>query len=312
MTDKRQDYDVIIIGGGPAGMSATLWCSDLGLSCALLEKQHELGGQLNHIYNQITNYPGVKADDGREMSERFSASLRGAGFHFQMPANVTTIDADAMTVGLADGDVLSAQAIFLATGIRRRKLGVPGETEYRGKGILESGAKEANAASNRHVAIVGGGDAALENALVLSENASKVTVIHRRAEFSARGHFVAEARVRDNITMLMETKVTGIGGDGRVEWIDVRDSAGGERRLKVENILIRIGVVPNTELVRGVAELDEQGYCRVDDLCRTGRPGLYAIGDVACPVSPTISTAAGMGATAAKAVFAWLNGRERL
>lgn len=304
VVEKRPKFDVVIIGGGPAGMSAALWCSDLGLRCLLIEKSEELGGQLHKIHNPITNYPGLRVNNGREMLDRFLDSLSGARFERLTGVGVASINPDQMTVSTADGRAIRAKAIIIATGVSRRRLGVPGEEKFRGKGILESGAKDRELTRGKRVVIVGGGDAAIENALMLSEYAASVIVVHRRSEFSARQDFMASVNERENVTLLRSTKVLRIGGADQVEWVEIADAAGRSRSLPFDHILIRIGVEPNSEFVNGEIELDDKGYIRIDPECRTNRSDILAIGDVACPLSPTISTATGTGTAAAKAVIA--------
>jgi len=168
MTNSRKnvgDLDVLIIGGGPAGLSALLWCQDLNMSALLVESGDELGGQLLKIYNPITNYPGRFARDGREMAEHFLASLGDLTGRVRLNSKVVSFDAGNILATLESGEVLKARAAIIATGVRRRKLGIPGEDDFVGRGILESGAKDRESVKGKRVAIIGGGDAALENAL---------------------------------------------------------------------------------------------------------------------------------------------------
>src|SRR5437773_5179876 len=197
--------DVLIIGGGSAGLSAYLWSVDLGMRTLLVERQNEYGGQLLSIYNKIANYPGRRAANGRELCRHFLEGIADLDKFGRLNAAVESFDADAMTVRLEGGEVISARSIIVATGIRRRTLGVPGEAEFAGRGILESGAKEKERVSGEQVAIVGGGDAAMENALMLSERARKVYVVHRRDRLRARSDFVAAANKNKNIEFLRET-----------------------------------------------------------------------------------------------------------
>jgi thioredoxin reductase (NADPH) len=307
VVEEVSKFDVIVVGGGPAGMSAALWCSDLGLSCILIEKDAEFGGQLQRIHNPITNYLGLPAKNGREMLERFERSLTNAVFEKSLSAEVSSIAAENIGVTLADGRVLAGGAIIIATGVRRRMLGVPGEIEFQGKGILGSGAKDPASARGKNVVIVGGGDAAIENTLILSKYAASVKVVHRRDEFSARESFMQQIPSLKNVELIRGAEVVSINGSESIRSIEIKDSLATTLILPADEILIRIGVVPNSELVRGVVELDNKGYVDVDNACRTSRSGIFAIGDVTGSLSPTISTAAGMGATAAKAIFAWLN-----
>src|SRR3954467_8381273 len=169
--------DVMIIGGGPAGLSAFLWCHDLGMTSILIEKQSEVGGQLLSIHNPITNYLGRTATNGREMLGHFLSQIEDLQTRAILNTSVVEFDPNKIVATLSNGQTLEARAAILATGVRRRRLGVPGENEFVGRGILESGARDKNSVTGKHVAIIGGGDAALENAMILSGYAEKVFVI---------------------------------------------------------------------------------------------------------------------------------------
>jgi thioredoxin reductase (NADPH) len=193
--------------------------------------------------------------------------------------------------------------MIIATGVRRRKLDVPGEEEFGGRGILESGVGSKDKVSGKTVLIVGGGDAALENALILSRSAGRVIVVHRRAEFTARKDFFDRTKNRPNVEFVTDTRVAAIVGNITVEAVELQNIITGEQsKIAVDAVLVRIGVIPNTELFRGQITLDAADYISIDSLCSSSVEGVYAVGDVANPASPTISGAAGMGAAATKAI----------
>ena len=301
-------YDVVIVGGGIAGLSTALWCDELGLSALVLEERNELGGQLLWVYNEIKNYPGREAKNGRELFNAFIEQIEKRRFELALEARVNEIDFEKKEILFAEETRVSARAIVIATGVRRRKLNVAGESEFTNRGIIESGKKEAAAVAGKRVLIVGGGDAALENALILSETAARVTLAHRRKEFSARAEFTEKVKNHPKITILTETVVTQIAGGARLESVELKNTAHGKtQRLPVDALLLRIGVEPNTEAFRGRLKLDRQGYLEIDRNGETSVAGVFAAGDVANPLAPTVSSAAGMGATAAKAIFSWLN-----
>ena len=305
--------DVVIVGGGPAGLSAALWCTELGLGAVIVEGGPDFGGQLLRIHNPIRNYLGFKAATGRQMRDHFVAQVADCDFRRLVNISVTEFDFGKKIVTLGDSEKLNARTIILATGVRRRRLEIEGETEFHGKGILESGAKEQASVRGKRVLIVGGGDAALENALILSRHAKSVTVVHRRPELRAREEFVDAATLDPNITFISETSVTRIDGVRSVEFVELKNSAsGGRLKVPTDFVLIRIGVGPNSDLARGMLDLDEQGYIIVDRSCHTSVEGIFAAGDVALPLSPTISSATGSGATAAKASYDWIYKQIRL
>ncbi len=292
---------MIVIGAGPAGISAAVWCRDLGLSAVVLEKASEPGGQLLSIYNPITNYPGLGAANGRELRDRFLETARTYGVEIILDSEVVEVGREDPSVLTASGERFSGRAIVVATGVRRRKLNIPGEDEFIGRGIIESGSRDRLSVRGKAVAIIGGGDAALENALILGEHASRVYVIHRRDSFGARGEFVQKALEQPNVEFAFNSRVLRINGQESVESVDVIDRATESvRTIPVDAVLVRIGVEPNSEIVADRSGMDEKGY--VINL----PPPLYAIGDLTAPDAPTISNAAGMGSAAAKLIKARL------
>ena len=316
MTNSRNlsdAVDVLIIGGGPAGLSAFLWCSELGMSSMLIEESAEFGGQLLSIYNPITNYLGRSAANGREMLTHFLEQLGELNSSSVCSSRVVSIDPNELSATLSDGRIISSHAIILATGVRRRRLGIPGESEFAGRGILESGAKEKASVAGKRVAIVGGGDAALENALILAEHAEKVFVIHRRDEFTARPEFVSKAQENARIKFVLSSEIDQITGGDQLRSISVRDlNTSSKREIVLDNLLVRIGVEPNSGLVKGIADLDDRGYIEVDRLCRTSHPKVFAVGDVSNPISPTLASATGSAAAAAKAIYSLIYKRPHL
>lgn len=310
MLAEPEQFDVLILGGGPAGMAAALWCVDLGLRAMLFEKSGKLGGQLASIYNPIDNYLGLRAANGQQMLEDFLASLEGREFDRRLDVEVDAIDLETKTVLTRGQELITARSIVIATGVRRRELNIAGEKEFVGRGILRSGAESREHVGGQVVLIVGGGDAALENALILSEKAERVIVVHRRANPSARGEFVRELAGRDNVQFVPNTKLALIHGNERVTDVRLSNvSSGIEYDMPVDLVLVRIGVEPNSELFLGQIDHDGNGFIKVDAEAKTSISGVYAIGDVANRVSPTISTAVGMAATAVKSIAASLVGR---
>ncbi len=310
MGDKIGQFDVVIVGGGPAGMAAALWCDELGLASCLIDAESKYGGQLHWIHNPILNYLGAESRNGDALCRAFSTSLSERRFTHMLDCRVMSIDPPAGTVTLGDGRDISAKAIVLSTGVRRRRLGVPGESEFKGKGVLESGSRDKGETSGRRAAVIGGGDAALENALILSEFAEKVYLIHRRDEFSARDEFIKAVNRDDRIEVVLDARVKELGGSELLEFVDLELGSGGSSRIAIDNAVVRIGVQPNSELVDGIAELDSAGYVNVDREGKTSASGIYAIGDVANPMSPTISTATGSAASAIKSIASWLRKSE--
>lgn len=302
MMQEEGTFDVVIVGGGPAGLSALHWCRDLGMSAVLIEKQSDLGGQLLETFNPITNYLGIAAANGREMLEIFLRSLAG-GLNCITGTEIDKIDLDRRTVTTANGNSFAAKAIIIATGVRRRELGIAGEREFRDRGVMRSGSAERNRVAGKRIVIIGGGDAALENALILSENAARVTVVHRREELAARAHFVDEARKSDTIRFDLNTIATAIHGDEHIKAVEIQSLVSGETRMiEADGVLIRAGWMPNSEIFSGQLERDSRGYIDIDRNCGTSKKKVYAIGDVTGGYAPTIAAATGQASIAAKAV----------
>lgn len=311
MSSETREFDVLIIGGGPAGLSAMMWCADLGLKAVLFEKEAELGGQLLNIHNAIGNHIGVDAANGRDLRDVFYSQIKTLGREWLAGLEIVEVDLVKKLAMSKNGNTYSGRAIFIATGVRRRKLGVPGEDDFWGRGILESGFKSREGVRGKSVVIVGGGDAAIENALILSKTADKVIVVHRRNSFSARHQFVEKATAANNITFLFDAQISAILGDQSVENIEIKHlTTGMSSHIKADAVLIRIGAEPNTDLFGGQIELDA-GYIWIDATCATSLRGVFAGGDVANPVAPTISAATGHGSIAMKHIFRELSSSKK-
>lgn len=301
MQSEDKYFDVIIIGGGPAGMSAAITCAELGVDAILLEREHELGGQLLWTHNAIENYPPFRAKNGRELRDHFLGRVENAGVVYRTNAPVADVDLGERLVTLANGDRYSAGSIILATGVRRRRLNVPGEAEFRGRGILESGIKDKEQVRGKTVVIVGGGDAAVENAYILGEVAKKVILVHRRNVFTAQRRFVDAAHKMPNVEVLFDSRVTAIVGDTRVMGVETQNLSSGVRTVVVTDaVLIRIGIEPNAELFACQLVLDEGGYIARTDLCGTSLPFVYAAGDVTNPTDLTVAAATALGTKCAE------------
>lgn len=301
-------HDVIIIGAGPAGISAALWCDELGLDALVLEQADEIGGQLHMVHNPIENHLGVKVKNGTEFIERFATDVSDADFDLWTGVVIDEVDLNAKRISLQSGEKLQAIAIVIATGVRRRSLGIPGEKEFVGKGIIESGKRDHDSLKGKDVCVVGGGDAAAENALLLSDVCATVTLVHRGKRLRARREMLEQLQTNHCITVFTESVVTRILGNEEVEAVEVLRKDGLKPfQIAVKGVLIRIGVEPNSELFADQLQLDEQRYIVTDSRHETNVPMVFAVGDVSNPLAPTISSAVGAGVTAAKVIAARLN-----
>jgi thioredoxin reductase (NADPH) len=303
-------HDVIIIGAGPAGLSTAFWCDELGLDTLVLEQAEQVGGQLHRVYNPIENYLGLKARNGPELLAHFTQDLDAAEFDLWTQVDIESVDVKARRISLRSGEELQTIAIVIATGVRPRALGVPGEKEFIGKGMIESGTRDRQLFAGKDVCVVGGGDAAVENALLLAEVCPTVTVVHRGKKLRARREFAERLSPNNRVTVFTESVLTRILGNEKIEAVEIQRKEGLKPfQLAVGGVLIRIGVEPNTELFRQQIETDEKGYITVNRQQETSVPMVFAVGDVSNPVAPTISSATGAGTTAAKVIASRLNAR---
>jgi len=295
--------DVVIIGAGAAGLSAARWCDELGLDTLLLEANEEVGGQLSWIHNRIDNYLGVQADNGQQLRELFIEQIKDCDFDQWTGVRIESVDLKAKRVRLQSGEELQSIAIIIATGLRRRGLGIPGEAEFVGRGIIESGARDRDQVAGKDVCVIGGGDAAAENALLLAEVCPTVTLVHRGRKMRGRREFTEQLHTHHCITVFPESNVRRILGNDRVEAVEIERAAAIKPfQMAVQGVVIRIGFEPNTDFVRDQLDLDERGYVLVDSRHETNVANIFAIGDVANPLAPTIAGAVGAGGTAAKVI----------
>lgn len=304
-------YDVLIIGAGPAGLSAALWCDELGLDTLVLEQAEQVGGQLLSIYGPVNNYPGVHANNGREFLERFSESINEGEFDLWTNVEIESVDLKAKRVALRSGEELQSISIIIATGVSRRNLGIPGEKDFVANGVIESASRDRKEFAGKDVCVIGGGDAAVENALLLADFCPTVTLVHRGKNLRARPTFRQELQAQHCITVFPESVVTRILGGDKVEAVEIlRKDALKPFQMAVQGVVIRIGVEPTMELFREQLELDDDGYPLVTNQQETSVANVFAIGDVSNPIAPTISGASGAGATAAKVIATRLNMRR--
>ena len=295
-------HDVLIIGAGPAGLSAARWCDELGLDTLVLEQSEEVGGQLLSIHNPIEDYLGIHTDDGRELRDRFVEQTKDCDFDLWTNVEIASVDLRAKRLVLRSGEELKSIAIIIATGLRRRKLGIPGEDEFIGRGMIQSSG-DRQAFAGKDVCVVGGGDAAAENALLFAELCPTVTLVHRGKKLRARREFTEKLHTNHCITVFPESVVHRIIGHERVEAVEI-ERAGAIKpfQMAVQGVIVRIGFEPNTDLFRDQLEMDDRRYVLINGAQETTLENVFAVGDVANPLSPTISGAVGGGATAAKVI----------
>ncbi|HOF05102.1 MAG TPA: thioredoxin-disulfide reductase [Syntrophales bacterium] len=296
-------YDVIIVGGGPAGFTAGLYTARAGLSSRLISGASTVS-QIT-ITDLIENYPGIpEGINGFELMERFDRQARKFGLEV-VAADVRALEKTAAGEKTlwrvkTDDFVSDARAVIMATGAYWRKLGIPGEEEFAGRGVSYCATCDAPFYRNREVVVIGGGNTAVQEAVFLTHFAARVTIVHRRNRLRAAGILAQRALANPKITMSWNTVASEIGGDQGVEWIRVRDvHTGEEREIPAAGVFIFAGLIPQTGLVRDLAALEKDGSIIVDREMRTSVPGLFACGDCIHKSLRQVVTACGDGATAA-------------
>lgn len=301
--------DVIIIGGGPGGYSAALYCARAGLSTLVLEML-SAGGQMATT-GQVDNYPGFgDGIDGLDLAEKMQKGAERFGAVSEF-AEVTSLElkSDPKVIRTAGGDY-TASAIIIATGALPRELGLPGETELRGRGLSYCATCDGNFFKHMTVAIVGGGDSAAGDALSLSKLCDKVYLIHRRDTLRASRSYVEPLEKAENIVFVWDSQVDKLLWDKKGFTGLVLTNKKNYRtwELYCDALFVAVGRVPNTSLLEGQLELDDGGYIISDETTRTSIPGVFAVGDVRTKPLRQIVTAAADGAVASKYAEEYLAG----
>lgn len=304
MADK---YDVIVIGAGPGGMTAALYASRANLKVAMLDRG-VYGGQMNNTA-EVENYTGFKSILGPDLSEQMyqSAIQFGADFVYGNVEKVT-VDEDGIKHVKTDSGELEAPAIVIATGSQYRKLGIPGEDEYSGKGVSYCAVCDGAFYRGKDVTTIGGGDSAVEESEYLAKLVNNVNILHRRDQLRAQKILQDRAFANDKINFTWNTIVTEIVGDGKkVTGVKTHNKETNEDRLvPTDGVFIYIGNVPMTEPFKDLGITDEQGWVITDDEMKTSVPGIFAVGDVRNKKLRQITTAVGDGGIAGQGVFSYI------
>lgn len=300
-------YDVVIVGGGPAGISAAIYGKRAGLQTLLIERMPISGGQILNTYD-VDNYPGIPGISGLELGQKFKEHAD----QFEVESRTGEVgairDLGSYKVVALNTEEIETKTVILATGAHYRKLGVYGEQELEGMGVSYCATCDGAFFKNRTVAVVGGGDVALEDAIFLARGCKKVYLIHRRDEFRGAAILVDRVCKTDNIEILYDTEVRSILGEDQVEQIVIYNKKKQEEnKLEVSGVFLAVGIEPDSVLVRGMAELDHTGYVVAGEDCQTSCAGLYVAGDVRTKQLRQVITAAADGANAITSVERYLN-----
>lgn len=291
-------YDLIIIGSGPAGLGAALYGKRAGFSTLVIERNPMSGGQILNTY-EVDNYLGIPGINGFDLGQQFRAHADRMGAEF-LTAQVNGISLDGKIKRVdTDQGVKEAKAVILAPGATHRLLGVPGEQELTGMGVSYCATCDGAFFKGRDVAVAGGGDVAVEDAIFLARGCRKVWLVHRRDELRAARSLQEALFSMPNVEILWDSQILAVNGADAVEGITVRNKLSGEEReLPLQGVFIAVGIRPETEMFRGLVECDENGYILAGEDCRTSVPGVFAAGDARKKQLRQVITAVADGANA--------------
>lgn len=303
-------YDIIIIGAGTAGLSAAIYGVRAGKKVLILEEKN-YGGQIINS-PEIENYPGIRKISGYEFAKNLFEQATELGAEYRQE-RVTGIkdngEKKQVLSKAASGEEKNyeTRTVILATGVKRRMLGVEREEELIGAGVSYCATCDGMFFRGREVAVVGGGNTALEDAMFLSSYCKKVYVIHRRQEFRGEDKMVQNLKEKENVTFLLNSVVTKLQGDKMLEGILLKDvRTGKEQDLKVSGVFVAIGQIPDNEAFADLVETDETGYIQASEDCETKVPGIYTAGDCRTKAVRQLATAASDGAVAALAACEYM------
>jgi len=297
------DFDVVIIGGGPAGLAAGIYLTRGKFKTVLIEKE-SLGGQITKV-EWIENYPGFsRGVAGPQLASEMLAQATYFGLQLDLgEINGFELYSKSRCLQFTDGRSVTTKAILIASGCHRMKLGIPGETEFEGKGVFSCALCDGGEFAGKKVAICGGGDSGLTEALYMSKIASSVVLLEATKSLTASP--ILQERVRDNqkIEVHCDTKVISVLGDTRVNGIEIEHAATKKKEtIKTDGLLVDIGMKPNTEFLKTIVPLDSRGYVVVNEKMETGVPYIYGAGDVRSGSMGQVVTAVNDGAIAAVSI----------
>lgn len=306
--DVEKIYDMVIIGAGPAGMAAAIYAKRARLSVVVIEKTGGFGGQVQSTY-EVDNYPGLPGMGGFELSQAFKAHCDKMEVDF-VTDEVVGIDASSeIKQVFGEETIYQCKTIVITTGARHARLKVPGEDELSGAGVSYCATCDGAFFRNKAVAVVGGGDVAVEDAIFLARGCSKVYLIHRRNELRAAGKLQEALFALPNVEIIWNTTVEEIVGDGQVEGVVLNDvQTDAKSTLNVDGVFVAVGILPNSNEFTGKLAVNEQGYIVADEDCVTSLPGVFAAGDVRQKQLRQIITAVADGANAVTSALDYMVG----
>ena len=298
--------DILIVGAGTAGLTAAIYAARAGKTVTVLENE-AVGGQIA-TSPKVENYPGFESISGAEFSDRLFNQATALGVSVELERAKAVRQAEGGFTVETGGSSYAARALILATGVKHRNLGLPEEAAYLGRGLSYCAVCDGAFFRGRTVAVVGGGNAALQSAVYLSDVAEKVYLIHRRAQYRAEEAVVRAVEARPNIEPVLNKTVAALSGEPLLQALTLRDTQTGETsELPVNGVFVSIGKVPANDFCRDLVRLDDAGFIVADESCKTNVPGIFAAGDCRTKSVRQLTTAAGDGSVAALAACVYLN-----
>lgn len=299
-------HDIIIIGAGPAGLTAALYALRADKSVLVLEKG-TFGGQITYS-PQIENYPGFERMSGNEFAEKLIDQVLNQGAEIEMETVTGIIDNGKTKTVVTEEGSHEARAVIIATGVKHRQIGLPNENELVGSGISYCAVCDGAFFKNQTVAVLGGGNSALQEAVLLSEGCSKVYVIQNLDYFTGEARLVEKLKSKDNVELITGTVISALHGESELESLTLKKVADGtESELKVNGLFVAIGLIPNNGNFADIAGLDEWGYIDSDEACLTKTAGVFTAGDCRKKQIRQITTAAADGSVSALAACRYID-----
>ncbi|MBT6691751.1 FAD-dependent oxidoreductase [Candidatus Parcubacteria bacterium] len=309
MEDKV--YDVVIIGGGPSGLTAAIYTTRRSLKTLVISK--DIGGQLS-LTDDVENYPGFESIEGLTLSQKFQqqAAKTGAEFLFEEVVNIEKANGNGFLVKTVSGKEIKAKSLILGFGLTPRNLEVPGEKELTGKGVSYCATCDGPLYRGKTTIVVGGGNAALDAAEYLSKVAKQVYLIHRRDEFRGEKVLVDQVKAAENVKIIYNSNTVEIKGTDRVEGLVYKTNDGQEHELQAEGVFVEIGHIAKTAWLEGLIDINERKEIMISADCETSQPGIFAAGDVTQITYKQAVISAGEGAKAGLQAYKYLQGDKPL
>ena len=298
-------YDVIIIGGGPAGLTAAVYCLRAGKTALVIEK-NAFGGQI--VWSpRVENFPTIPVISGTELGDRLLSQAMDQGAEVELDEVTSITDGVFKTVETASGEKFEGKAVIIATGAKPKELGLRGEEDYIGNGECFCAVCDGAFYNGRPVAVMGGGNTALQDAVMLAEKSSRVYLIHRRDSFRGEDRLVEKLRSLENVEFILNSRVTALHGEGTLTGITVENTAWDKREISVDGLFVAVGREPVNGAFSHLVELDAGGYALSGEDCLTKTPGIFTAGDCRAKRVRQLTTAAADGSVAALAACEYID-----